>query len=139
MRIILAMSAISLSTLALFGAELNTQMKAYLDELRVQAKKENSAFVDFDAKRGEQIFFTKSSATGKEMSCTSCHKEDITQEGFNEKKNKKIKPLAPSVNPNRLTDVDEVSKWLKRNFNDVFGREGSAQEKGDVIMYINSK
>ncbi len=124
---------------ALFGAELNSNMQSYLVTLKEQAKKENSEFMEFDAKRGEQLFFAKSSASGKEMSCTSCHKQDITQDGFSEKKNKKIKPLAPSVNQNRLTDVDEVQKWLKRNFNDVYAREGSAQEKGDVIMFINSK
>ena len=39
----------------------------------------------------------------------------------------------------RLTDVNEIEKWLKRNFNDVYNREGTAMEKGDVITYIINK
>jgi len=38
-----------------------------------------------------------------------------------------------------LTSVKEVEKWLRRNFNDVYNREGTAQEKGDVLLYIMSK
>ena len=48
-------------------------------------------------------------------------------------------PLAPSVNKARLSDVKEVKKWLKRNFKDVFLREGTAEQKGDVLYYIMSK
>ena len=33
----------------------------------------------------------------------------------------------------------EVKKWLKRNFKDVFLREGTAEQKGDVLYYIMSK
>ena len=33
-------------------------------------------------------------------------------------------------------DVAEVQKWLRRNFNDVYNREGSALEKGDVLTYL---
>ncbi|MGC6761826.1 DUF1924 domain-containing protein, partial [Escherichia coli] len=35
--------------------------------------------------------------------------------------------------PNRFTNKAEIEKWLKRNFNDVYNREGTALEKGDVI------
>ena len=51
----------------------------------------------------------------------------------------KIYPLAPSVNKARLSDAKEVKKWLKRNFKDVFLREGTAEQKGDVLYYIMSK
>jgi hypothetical protein len=56
--------------------------------------------------------------------------------GENKKTGKTIKPLAPSANLQSLTDSAEVKKWLKRNFNDVYGRQGSAQEKGDVVTYL---
>lgn len=52
---------------------------------------------------------------------------------------KKIEPLSTKANPSRLTDVKKVQKWLKRNFNDVYNRVGTAQEKGDVLVYILSK
>ncbi|MDX3960423.1 DUF1924 domain-containing protein [Aliarcobacter skirrowii] len=32
-----------------------------------------------------------------------------------------------------------MEKWLNRNFNDVYNREGTALEKGDVITYIINK
>ena len=53
--------------------------------------------------------------------------------------NKSIEPLSPTKNTNRLTNVKDVEKWLKRNFKDVYNRVGTAQEKGDVLYYINSK
>ncbi|MFY9070958.1 DUF1924 domain-containing protein, partial [Aliarcobacter butzleri] len=39
----------------------------------------------------------------------------------------------------RLTDINEIEKWLKRNFNDVYNKEGTAIQKGDVITYIINK
>ena len=53
--------------------------------------------------------------------------------------NKLIEPLSPNKNSARLTNVKDVEKWLRRNFKDVYNREGTAQEKGDVLYYINSK
>jgi len=50
-----------------------------------------------------------------------------------------IEPLSPTTNPQRLTDVKEVTKWLRRNFKDVYNREGTATEKGDVLTYILNK
>ncbi|MCW1360902.1 DUF1924 domain-containing protein [Campylobacter jejuni] len=70
------------------------------------------------------------------ISCQSCHNADLTKEATNIFTNKTIAPLAPSVNKNRLSDVKEVKKWLKRNFKDVYLREGSAIEKGDVLYYL---
>jgi hypothetical protein len=52
---------------------------------------------------------------------------------------KTIEPLSPKANPKRLTDISEIEKWLKRNFNDVYNKEGTPMEKGDVITYIMSK
>jgi hypothetical protein len=50
---------------------------------------------------------------------------------------KPVDPLAPSVNRKRLTDVQEVEKWLLRNFKQVYNREGTAREKGDALVFIN--
>ena len=49
---------------------------------------------------------------------------------------KTIEPLSPKANPKRFTDIKEIEKWMKRNFNDVYNREGTALEKGDVTTYI---
>ena len=117
--------------------EFNAPMKTYMEGLSTEAKVVNPSFTGFDAKRGEALFFSKHTGKkGIEMSCTTCHSTNLKNGGQNVNTNKPITALAPSANPARLTDVAEVEKWLRRNFNDVFAREGSALEKGDVLTYI---
>ncbi|WP_052083288.1 DUF1924 domain-containing protein [Helicobacter sp. MIT 11-5569] len=123
-----------------YAGGFNAQMQAYIEELKVEAKQANPQFVDFDAKRGEAIFSTKNKGKNDALlSCQSCHNADLKTSATNIFTNKTLEPLAPSVNPARLSDVKEVKKWLKRNFKDVFLREGNAQEKGDVLYYIVSQ
>jgi len=117
--------------------EFNAPMKTYMEGLSAEAKAANPSFTGFDAKRGEAIFLSKHTGKkGTEISCTTCHSTDLKKGGQNVNTNKPITALAPSVNSTRLTDVAEVEKWLRRNFNDVFAHEGSALEKGDVLTYI---
>lgn len=129
-----------LCTVCAFGFELNAEMKAYIDELKKEAKEQNPSFVDFSAKNGEILFKTENiGKENKKLSCVSCHGSDLRQKAQNIFTGKDIDPLAPSVNKARLSDAKEVKKWLKRNFKDVFLREGTAEQKGDVLYYIMSK
>ena len=124
----------------IFAAQFNSSMQEYINGLKIEAKQENSSFVDFSVKEGEKIFSTSHMGKKGEMvSCTSCHNIDLTTMGKNVFTNKLIEPLSPNKNSQRLTNVKDVEKWLKRNFKDVYNREGTAQEKGDVLYYINSK
>ena len=112
----------------------------YLASLKQEALKENPNFKGFDAKRGEEIFTSKHMGKkGKEISCTSCHGIDLNKSSENIFTGKIIEPLSPKANPKRFTDLAETEKWLKRNFNDVYNREGTALEKGNVLTYIISK
>ena len=112
---------------------------AYIKQLAAEAKKDNPAFVSFSVQRGKEIYFSKHiGKRGKEVSCASCHTNNLRQSGENIFTGKKIKPLSPSVNPKRFTDVKKVKKWLRRNFKDVYKREGTAQEKGDVLLFMRS-
>ena len=123
--------------LSLLAQEFNAPMKAYMEALHVEAKTTNPSFSGFDAKRGEALFNgVHISKKGKEISCTTCHSTNLTKGGTNINTSKPITALAPSVNSTRLTDTAEVEKWLRRNFNDVFAREGSVLEKGDVLTYL---
>jgi len=81
----------------------------------------------------EQFFKNKH---GGEWSCASCHTDDPASQGKHAKSDKLIKPLAPSANPERFTEMKKVEKWYKRNCNDVLDRECTAQEKGDVLTYL---
>ena len=111
----------------------------YIQSLAIQAEKQNSAFKGFSTQRGKEIYFSKHiGKKGKEVSCASCHTNNLRQPGENIFTGKKIKPLSPSVNPKRFTDVKKIKKWLRRNFKDVYMREGTALEKGDVLLFMRS-
>lgn len=128
---------IALTLSSLFAKEFNAPMQTYMQGLNAEAKTANPNFSGFDAKRGEAIFNgVHVSKKGKEISCTTCHNINLKSGGTNINTNKPILALSPSTNASRLSDVAEVEKWLRRNFNDVFAREGTALEKGDVLTYI---
>jgi hypothetical protein len=83
--------------------------------------------------RGEQLFNTKH---GKEWSCASCHENPPNHDTKHIITGKAIKPLSPSVNPERFVDQVKVEKWFKRNCDDVMARECTAQEKADVLDWL---
>ena len=127
-------------TILLINIAFGAVIDEYIASLKQEALKENPNFKGFDAKRGEEIFTSKHMGKkGKEISCTSCHGIDLNKSGENIFTGKSIEPLSPKANPKRFTDITETEKWLKRNFNDVYNREGTALEKGDVLTYIISK
>lgn len=138
MRKLLLISLIAVSFVQ--AQELNPQMSGYVNELKEQAKRENQNFQEFDYARGESVF-TKEQVgkRGVLISCATCHTNDLSKNGLNEQTNKVIEPLSPNANPSRFTKVKKVEKWLRRNFKDVYDREGSAREKGDVITYVINK
>ena len=72
-------------------------------------------------------------------SCATCHTDDLTRPGQHAKTGKPIEPLAPSVNPERLTDQAKVEKWLRRNCRWTLGRECTAAEKADFLAYIKTQ
>lgn len=123
-----------------FNLGFSAVVDDYLNSLKQEVLKENPKFTGFDAKRGEEIFTSKHiGKKGKEISCTTCHTINLNNSGENTFTGKAIEPLSPKANPKRFTDVKEIEKWMKRNFNDVYNREGTALEKGDVTTYIINK
>lgn len=92
----------------------------------------------FSAERGKEFWSNKTTGKdGKERDCGTCHGADLTKPGKHEKTGKVIEPMAPSVNYDRLTDVEKVEKWFKRNCKETIGRECTDQEKGDVLSYLS--
>jgi hypothetical protein len=76
---------------------------------------------------------------GAKRSCATCHTADVRSEGRHAVTGKSIGSLAPSVDPQRLSDRREVEKWLRRNCKWTLGRECSAQETGDLLMYLRAQ
>ncbi len=90
----------------------------------------------FSAAAGEQLWHSSSTHAGDKRSCTSCHGENLRQKGKHATTGKVIEPMAPSVNPTRLSDAAKIEKWFRRNCNWTLGRECTAQEKGDLLEYL---
>jgi len=107
-----------------------------LDDLLNSYKQ--SATKPFSAKRGEAIWSTEHPASdgGAARSCSACHTTDLTVKGKHIRTGKIIQPMAPSVNPERLSKTRKMKKWLLRNCKWVMGRECSSQEKGDILTFI---
>ena len=92
----------------------------------------------FSAEAGQDMWAEKRSnnKTPVQRSCSSCHTNNLSDSGKHVKTNKVIKPMSPMANPKRLTTTKKIEKWFMRNCKWTFGRECSAQEKGDFLLYI---
>jgi len=86
-----------------------------------------------NAPQGQRFFLSRH---GHDWACASCHTEQPTDMGLHATTGKALRPLAPTVNPTRFTDAAKTKKWLRRNCNDVVGRECSAGEKADVLAWL---
>jgi hypothetical protein len=94
----------------------------------------------FNAERGQKNWTREAkNDSGEAMSCATCHGDDLGKDGKHHKTGKLIKPMAPSANAERFTDAKKIEKWFKRNCNDVWGRECTAQEKGDILKFLLGK
>lgn len=92
----------------------------------------------FDAERGKSMWtqsFTHARAD-KPRSCATCHTDNPAAVGKHARTGKAIEPLAPSVNPQRLTEARKIEKWFLRNCKWTIGRECTPQEKGDFLSYL---
>ena len=108
------------------------------DELFARYKTEGATA--FDAEHGKKDWTKEGKVEdGKAMNCTICHGDDLSKPGKHHKTGKVIDPMAPSANPERFTDAKKIEKWFKRNCNDAWGRECTAQEKGDILKFLLSK
>ncbi|MEH6473002.1 MAG: DUF1924 domain-containing protein [Halopseudomonas sp.] len=90
---------------------------------------------EFSAARGQALWSSQNAG----RHCGSCHSGDPSNSGQHQKTRKPIKPLAPSANPKRLTQVKTIKKWLKRNCKWTLGRECTAQEKGDFLLWLSQQ
>jgi Domain of unknown function (DUF1924) len=106
-----------------------------LQEYRAQGGKE------FSAAAGEKLWHQnfKDAKSGEDRRCDVCHTRDLRATGKHAVTGKAIKPLAPSVNPERLADKSKIEKWLERNCKWTLGRSCTPQEKGDVLSFLRNQ
>jgi hypothetical protein len=77
--------------------------------------------------------------SGEARRCSGCHTGDLKHAGKHVTTGKSIEPMAPSVNPQRLTDAAKIEKWFTRNCRWTYGRACTAQEKGDFLVFLQSR
>ena len=102
-------------------------LEDYLETLEAGAVE-----LPFSKERGQAVWYRD--VDGRQ--CTSCHLDSVYAEGRHQKTGKVIEPMAPSVNPERLTDLKKMKKWFLRNCKWTFKRECTDQEKGDVLIWL---
>lgn len=111
-------------------AGLTEAVQVMLDELALETE------VPFTAAAGDRTWH-RTEENGR--SCTTCHGETLTVRGRHEKTGKPIEPMARSVNPERLTERKKIDKWFLRNCKWTYGRECTAQEKGDILLWLSGQ
>jgi len=104
---------------------------ADVNEIQSHYRSQGGGPFSFD--RGAMLW---SSQPYEGRQCADCHGTGLTQAGRHQRTKKPIEPMAPSVNSNRYTDLKEVEKWFTRNCKWTWGRECTAQEKGDLLEYL---
>jgi len=106
-----------------------------LQSWQTEAKAQSSAFSGFSAQRGRTFYLSQPS----DWSCSTCHTKNPSGMGRHAITKKPIQPLSPLANPARFSDSQKVDKWFRRNCKDVFKRECTAAEKGDLLTYLLSR
>lgn len=96
---------------------------------------------NFSAQAGERFWdhSVTDPKSGEVRRCSLCHGDDLRRSGKHATTGKVIEPLAPSVNPKRLSNRADIEKWLLRNCKWTLGRECTPQEKGDALVMIRGR
>ena len=88
------------------------------------------------ARRGAELYSRRFAVSEKMPACTACHTDAPAQAGRHVVTDKAINPLAPRPEAARFTDPAKTEKWFRRNCTEVLGRECSAAEKADFILFL---
>lgn len=85
-----------------------------------------------------KAFYTKKLVMidGQELACATCHTDDPRNKGKHSETGKVIQPMAPSVNPKRFSEVNVSAKGFTKHCKQVYGKDCSAQDKGNFIAYV---
>ena len=112
---------------------------APVDDLLKRYQAEGARSFDAAAAERQWTQVVVDPKTGEQRRCSTCHTADLRALGKHATTGKAIEPLAPSVNPKRLSDAEKIEKWLLRNCKWTLGRECTSQEKGNFLVMIRTK
>lgn len=106
------------------------------DKYAAIAKHIDPSYKGLSADAGKAFFTRELTIRGKQIACASCHTTNPAKPGKHIVTGKPIKPVAPSANPERFSDVDKVEKNFEKHCLEIIGRDCTAQEKGNYIAYM---
>ena len=121
---------------------MNKLLVTYAAKAKVEVKEETGrgAVSDkpFTAEAGRTFYLVRRTWQSGDFTCSGCHTEDPRKEGKHIQAKTPIKPLAPSVNPERFIDVQKVEANFTAHCMDLHERDCRAFEKGNFIAYLMS-
>jgi hypothetical protein len=103
-----------------------------------QAAKQYSLFAKstLSADEGRAFYTKKIVVAGKDLSCSACHTDNPANVGKHNESGKAIQPMSPVVNPKRFSEVQKSEKGFTKHCKDLYGKDCSAQDKGNFITYV---
>lgn len=121
---------------------MNKLLVTYAEKAKIEAKEEKGRGTvsdkQFTAEAGRQIYLQRRTWQSHDYTCSGCHTEDPRKDGKHIDTKKPIKPLAPSANPERFTDIKKIEKNFEEHCKDLYERDCRAHEKGNFIAYLMS-
>lgn len=128
------LAALGLFSASAFADPASAQKLA--DKYAVIAKNINPEYKGLSADAGKAFFNRELTIRGKQIACASCHTTNPANSGKHIVTKKPIKPLAPSANAERFSDVAKVEKNFEKHCLEIIGRDCTAEEKGNYIAYM---
>jgi hypothetical protein len=121
---------------------MNKLIVTYTEKSKIEFKEQKGrgsvSDQPFSAEVGRKFYLVRRTWQSGDFTCSGCHTEDPRKEGKHIQHKSAIKPLAPSVNPERFTDADKVEANFTAHCMDLHERDCRAFEKGNFIAYLMS-
>ena len=127
--------ALLIALLSASAAAFAATPQQMIDGYAAEAARQSSGFQP-SARRGAEFYARRFAVSDKMPACTACHTDSPAKPGQHAVTGKAIKPLAPRAEVARFTDPAKTEKWFRRNCTEVLGRECSAAEKADFILFL---
>jgi hypothetical protein len=128
------LAILGVASFSVFADAASAQKLA--DKYAAIAKHIDPAYKGLSAEDGKAFFNREFTIKGKQVACASCHTTNPANAGKNIVTNKPIKPLAPSANPERFSNLDKVETNFEKHCLDILGKDCTAQEKANYIAYL---
>jgi mono/diheme cytochrome c family protein len=121
---------------------MNKLLATYTQQAKVEFKEEKGrgAVSDkpFTAAEGRRFYLVRRTWQSGDFTCSGCHTDDPKKVGQHIETKEPIKPLAPSVNPERFINAQKVEANFTAHCMDLHDRDCRAHEKGNLITYLMS-